>query len=274
MMDKQIEVVEQKLVEFNGSELLGVKATDGKVYVGISWICDGIGMKETQRDAQVQKIQNDVVLNNGAKKLTLKFQGGIRDALVLDIEFIPLWLAKISITPKMKEKQPELADKLVSYQLKAAGVLAAAFVNTPSNIVQIPTELNMFGQITDALQQSFKAMVNMQQELVETKKEVQEAKEENKQLKSDIQDVKNGLVDVNTPLRSQFNDAVKVYCGKQGLEFNIAYNNIYKILAEQHHVNIKLRAQRSGKKNIDILEELNLLVPAIRIAKTLGGVAS
>lgn len=48
------------------------------------------------------------------------------------IRFYSLWLAKISITPSMKENNPVLVEKLVEYQLKAKDVLAAAFLPTYS----------------------------------------------------------------------------------------------------------------------------------------------
>lgn len=270
-MEAQIEITEHKMVPFNGSELLGIKTNDGKVYVGVSYVCNGIGLSEGQRDRQVKKVQEDGMLKTGAKKLPVKFDGQVREVLVIEIDYLPVWLTKITLTTKMQEKQPDVYQNLVNYQLRSKDVLAGAFLPQSNNVVQIPTELNILGQISDAIQQSFKSMVVMQQEIVETKKEVQEAKEETKQLKSEIDDVRNGLVDVDLPLRTQFNDAVRTYKGKNQLEWNVAYNNIYKILAEQHHVNIKLRAQRSGKKPIDVLEQLNLLVPAIRIAKTLAG---
>lgn len=44
------------------------------------------------------------------------------------IDFIPLWLAKIPITERMEKDHPELADKLLQYQLKAKDILAAAFL--------------------------------------------------------------------------------------------------------------------------------------------------
>lgn len=49
-------------------------------------------------------------------------------ALALKLEFVPLWLARINITPKMEEETPELADRLEQYQLCAKDVLAAAFL--------------------------------------------------------------------------------------------------------------------------------------------------
>ena len=37
-------------------------------------------------------------------------------------------VCKISITPTMRENNPELVEKLVNYQIKAKDVLAAAFL--------------------------------------------------------------------------------------------------------------------------------------------------
>lgn len=112
-----------------GADLLAAKdEKTGKVYVGVSYICSGIGLSESQKDTQVQKIQSDIVLQSGAKKLPLKFQGQVREVQCIDNEFIPLWLAKITITPTMQREHPEVADKLLQYQLKAQKVLADAFI--------------------------------------------------------------------------------------------------------------------------------------------------
>jgi phage antirepressor YoqD-like protein len=133
LMKNEIQVVEQKLVDFNGAELLGIKATDGNVYVGVRWVCDGIGLSEGQSKSERKKVQEDIVLNKGGRNFVLPTNGGQQDVLVLDIDFLPLWLAKISITPNMREKQPDVADKLIEYQLKAKDVLAKAFIYNPAN---------------------------------------------------------------------------------------------------------------------------------------------
>lgn len=62
--------------------------------------------------------------------MTLPTNGGEQEVLCIALDFIPLWLAKISITPTMQADTPEVADKLVQYQLKAKDVLAAAFLPT------------------------------------------------------------------------------------------------------------------------------------------------
>ena len=53
---------------------------------------------------------------------------GKREVLCLKLDFVPLWLAKINITPAMQAETPELAERLEAYQLKAKDVLAAAFL--------------------------------------------------------------------------------------------------------------------------------------------------
>ena len=52
----------------------------------------------------------------------------MQDSFCLKLDYVPLWLAKIAITPRMERETPELAAKLEQYQLKAKDVLAAAFL--------------------------------------------------------------------------------------------------------------------------------------------------
>ena len=50
------------------------------------------------------------------------------ESIALRIDFIPIWLAKITITEKTKKENPDLADKLLEYQLKAKDILEEAFM--------------------------------------------------------------------------------------------------------------------------------------------------
>ena len=119
-----------KTVDFQGAELIaGQREDDRKIFVGVGYICNGIGLTEGQKKRQITNIQKDIVLKQGC----CKFDTGVFDpnneTLGIDIEFLPLWLAKISITPKMQQNNPETTKHLVEYQLKAKDVLAAAFIN-------------------------------------------------------------------------------------------------------------------------------------------------
>lgn len=117
-----------KTVDFMGDSLMVAKDKDGVMWAGVSGFCKGLGMSKGEKDRQTANVQTDDVLKRGATK----FEAGVFDpnneAIALQLDYVPLWLAKISITPNMKENSPELVEKLIEYQLKAKDVLAAAFL--------------------------------------------------------------------------------------------------------------------------------------------------
>ena len=117
-----------KDVNFNGAMLRAAQDPDDMIWVGVSWVCNGLGLNKNQKDRQVKNIQTDDLLSRGC----VKFDAGVFDeyneTLALQLDYIPAWLFKIHITPKMKRDMPELAEKLVAYQMKAKDVLANAFL--------------------------------------------------------------------------------------------------------------------------------------------------
>jgi hypothetical protein len=123
---KGMEIME---VDFNGDSIMVVKFKDtGKIYVGVGWITQSLGFTKGQHDNEVKKIQKDVVLLKGASNLTLPTKGGNQKAWGIELDFLPLWLAKINITTDMQINHPEVMEKLVEYQLKAKDTLAQAFL--------------------------------------------------------------------------------------------------------------------------------------------------
>ncbi|EEM45195.1 phage antirepressor N-terminal domain-containing protein [Bacillus cereus] len=126
--EQKVVAVEQQLVNFNGAEIMAVKANDEKIYVGVKWVCKGIGLSDDQTRNERKKIQGDLVLNRGGSNLTLPTNSGVQEVLCIELQYLPLWLAKISITPNMRLNQPELTQNLITYQLKAKDVLVDAFI--------------------------------------------------------------------------------------------------------------------------------------------------
>lgn len=123
---KELELIE---VDFDGNPIMTVKMKDdGKIYVGVNWICNGIGLSQGQMQNERKRIQEDIVLNKGERNLVLPTKGGNQQSLCVELNYLPLWLAKISITPKMRENNPEVVDKLIEYQLKAKDILSQAFL--------------------------------------------------------------------------------------------------------------------------------------------------
>lgn len=117
-----------KNVNLFGDSIVAAKDKDGQVWAGVRWMCEGLGLTRGQMQAERVKIQEDAVLREGERNFVLPTRGGKQEVLCLRHDFIPLWIAKITVTPSMKENNPELVDKLVQYQLKAKDVLAEAFL--------------------------------------------------------------------------------------------------------------------------------------------------
>ena len=120
--------LEIKRVPFLGTELMAARDESGQIWAGVRWMCDGLGLSKGQMQNERSRIRGDKVLSQGERNLVLPTRGGNQETLCLKLDFVPLWLAKISITPTMESDNPELADRLEQYQLRAKDVLAAAFL--------------------------------------------------------------------------------------------------------------------------------------------------
>lgn len=133
-------------VDFYGDTIMCAEDNStGKIYVGVKWVCQGIGLTEDQTKNERKKIGKDLVLSKGGSNLTLLTNGGEQEVLCIELDYLPIWLAKISLTPKMQKNNSIAVKKLINYQLKAKDVLAQAFIN-PKEVnldkFQIPTTLS------------------------------------------------------------------------------------------------------------------------------------
>lgn len=126
-----------KDVEFHGDMLRAAQDPDGKVWVGVRWMCQGIGFGEDKIDNERKKIQKDIVLSKGVKFYSLGEDRAKSNVLCINLDYVPLWLAKIAITPTMQRENPVLVNKLIDYQLKAKDVLAAAFLGDKKTTEEI-----------------------------------------------------------------------------------------------------------------------------------------
>ncbi len=223
-------LTEIKRVPFMGCDLMAAKADDGTIYAGVSYICNGMGLSKSQKDAQIQNIQKDDVLSMGC----LKFQAGVFDpnntTLALKLDYLPLWLAKISITPTMKVENPQLAERLVQYQLKAKDALAAAFLpNRPATMAE---QLLAQAQLMVEQERRLKALEVSNAENVKTMETVKDA--------IDIM--------VAPPVtagnwQSQMNRNVRAFCMQTGLDFHKTFQELYTELEVSAGVKLGVRVK-------------------------------
>lgn len=174
----QEDILIAKEVEFLGDSLLVVKdEAKNKLYTGVGYVCKGIGLTRDQTKNERKRIQEDVVLSKGGRNLTLLTKGGNQEVICIELDYLPIWLAKISITPKMKEQQPKLVERLVDYQLKAKDVLARAFIHK-----QQPRRLTP----QEELRLHYQVIEEHAKEIESVREEVTEVREEFKDLKDNM----------------------------------------------------------------------------------------
>ena len=163
---------------FYGDELIALKDNaTGEIYTSITHVLRGIGFSEKQIEHQRKKIITDEIL----KSHTQKFLGvdldmpSINEIWCISNRKLPLTLAKINITPKMKQKQPELSEKLLRYQDKCADILASVFIDhkTTDQIILQPIidTLNTFTKtVNDTLLSLNERMSKLEEKQLQTEK--------------------------------------------------------------------------------------------------------
>lgn len=128
--------------DFYGDDLIAIQDnTTGEIYVSINSVLRGIGFKDRdQIRKRRDRMLNDVVLLKGITQFNIPTRSSVKyDTLINEQEVycisqrkLPIALAKINITPKMKQTQPELTTRLELYQDKCADVLASVFIDKKS----------------------------------------------------------------------------------------------------------------------------------------------
>ena len=155
---------EVKEIPFNDGSLLGIRTPDGKVWLAVKKACLDIGLSDGQARKQVENIQTDAVLKSNCRYLAIVQMEGSREVkreqLFLNEDVVTLWLAKITLTEKMKEKNPKAYDTLIDYQLKAAKVLHKAFYETEEQKSTLHSKLGLEDRI-EGMQVQINSMENM-----------------------------------------------------------------------------------------------------------------
>ena len=78
-----------KDVEFNGAVLRAAQVED-IVYVGVRWVCQGLGFSENKIKYERKRLQNDAVLKDAVKILPIGTSNGNKDTICINIEYIPI----------------------------------------------------------------------------------------------------------------------------------------------------------------------------------------
>lgn len=150
--------------DFYGDELIALRDNaTGEIYASINHILRNIGFKDRQIKHIHRKWSTDIILSKGVQNFVLPSKSGNQETTCISNRKLPLALAKITITPKMKKDQPELSAKLELYQDKCADVLATAFIDNKS-----ASDINL-QPLIDAITTLSSSVSTMQQEIISIK---------------------------------------------------------------------------------------------------------
>ena len=120
MTERAILVIKQQEVDFYGDDLTAIQGSDGNIYAGLRQMCQSLGL-DTQ--GQRQRIDRTTVLHDGLMVCKLHTTQGEREAHVLRVDLVPLWLSGIRTSAVSDDVRP----KLERFQREAAKVLWEAF---------------------------------------------------------------------------------------------------------------------------------------------------
>ena len=249
-----------KEVEFLGDSLLVVKdETNNKMYTGVGYVCKGIGLTRDQTKNERKRIQEDVVLCKGGRNLTLLTKGGNQEVICIELDYLPIWLAKISITPKMKEQQPELVSRLVEYQLKAKDVLAKAFMHKQQLRRLTPQEeLRLHYQV---IEEHAKEIEFVREEVTEVREEFKDLKDNMPLFQSDAKEIRKKVQRVGTGILGGYKS--------NAYNDNSLRNRVYKDIYGQLHREFGVQTYDAIKRcQLDIAMEIIQNYKAPRVMLT------
>ena len=239
-----------KSVDVMGDSVVAAQDKDGVIWVGVKWMCNGMGMTEGHIKRQIANIQKDLLLKRGGSNLILPTENCKQEVFCLQNDYLPIWLAKISITPKIQQDHPELAEKLLDYQLKAKDILAAAFMPKQAIVPQtIPEQIQLLAQGN-----------------VELNKRVDEVQEEVNTVKNDLESFKLDLpllpIEAERIVKAAKKKGVEVLGGKEAKAYKTlvirqkVYTDLYWEMKHQFNVrSYKEICRRDVDRAIAIIEK-------------------
>lgn len=243
-----------KNVNLFGDMVTAAQDKDGNIWVGIRWLCRGLGMTDGQFKRQITNIKGDAALGKVGSNLILPTGGGNKPVFCLRNDYIPLWLAKVSITPTMQKETPDLADKLLEYQLKAKDVLAAAFVQkksyAPANLSQ---QIQLIAQGHIELQEEVNAV---KQDVTDIRQDMEDFKLDMPLFPTDLKRLRNCMNKrVVKLLGGKQSNAYRDRSITQSAYYDAYTNNLNASFGVSSYMDIK---RRDLAEALDIIEHYSL----------------
>ncbi|MEM7114861.1 MAG: phage antirepressor N-terminal domain-containing protein [Chloroflexota bacterium] len=223
-MEQELQVLEQKEVQFYDDELVAVRASDGQIYVSVRHMCRALGMKRPQR--QTDRMQRNEVLADGLQRVPIMGTRGRQQAYVFRADLVPLWLTTIDTSRVGEEVKP----KIVRYQREAGKVLWEAFQN--GRLTTEPAFDDLLQQETEAVQAYKMAMavVKLARNQILIEARMDRFDERLEQIEAQLGDADRYVTEAQASRLSQAVKAVAMALSKQTRknEFGGVYGELYR----------------------------------------------
>ncbi len=127
--------VEQKAVDFYGTELIALRDDQGQVWVPLRHLCDAIGVTYHR---QLERIQEDAVMREQLRRAPLQLADGRTFEMeCLVLKYVRGWLFSINAN----RVKPEVRERLIQYQREVYEVIDQAFSRTRATVAPDETIL-------------------------------------------------------------------------------------------------------------------------------------
>lgn len=277
MNKDKVEIIITEEIPFYNDVLIGGKDKEGNIWLSVNHTCRALGLNDGQMKTQRKKIQEDIVLSKGGRNFILPTKGGEQNLVMISEKYIPLWLAKISITPKIQKENPELTNKLITYQLECADVLHEHFMGTEEKKKQFFNDMfdiklrNVVKEITDEFDQQISKIEEKYNNLSKVNEEL---KNQLHELQWDLSSGQNvGSEDV------RYSKAIDGFLISQGIpSTHNKYYIFWRAICDWTDTSYELLEQQSNKKKwilthigIDVCEYFVLGVKQKKITQTETG---
>jgi len=155
-------------IDFHGDEISTCRHEHtGKVYCLPREICVRLGLSW---GSQSQKILHSLLYQRHTLRFDIETEGGVRKTVLLDIDYLPAWLAGISA----EKVQEGVRDKLLAYQEECAGALRDYWMAGLAQNPRLPLrgrgqfpDLQAIHQLADAIEDTRLLAAAAQQQAVQ-----------------------------------------------------------------------------------------------------------
>ena len=258
---EKVTVLEVKEVAFNGTNLLGIKTSDGIIYTQLKRFCDELGIDHS---AQLKRIKRDEVLKDGVVTLTMPTKGGPQELTCLDVDLLPFWLVGV----KSHLCKEEIRPHLNKFRIQASKVLAQAFITSEKKEdPKVLSQIEILLQSVQLLAENEKRLVIQEQKTNDLENKIIKFERIQSEATSKLFEPElPSVLPLQKGDRAKINELVKNFAVGTGIDYPSLWTKLYAEFTARYHIDLSKRAKNQKLRPLDIAETLYKLPELFAVA--------